>query len=263
MELPFYIVDAFTDRPFSGNPAAVCLLEQMLDDEVLQKIACEFNQAETAFVCSEGNQLRLRWFTPLCEVDLCGHATLAAAHALWHSGRIQADSICFQSLSGELISTRLNDIITLDFPKTELRPCITPPGLAEALGVMPFGACTAGKDLLVELGSADSVRGAQANMSLLAQLPIDRGIIICSEHDADDYDVICRFFAPKYGIPEDHVTGSAHCALAPYFSKRLKKDTLRSFQASARGGSVEMSVRGERVHIAGQACMFADGNLHF
>lgn len=263
MDIPFYIIDAFADKPFSGNPAAVCLLEHMLDDELLQAIARECNQTETAFVCADGDHLRLRWFSPLREVDICGHATLAAAYALWHNKRIQEDSICFQSLSGALTCTHRDHAITLDFPKTGLRPCMTPPGLAEALGVMPFGVCTAGNDLLVELGSADAVREAQINMSLIAQLPINRGIIICSEHDAEDYDVICRFFAPKYGIPEDHVTGSAHCALAPYFEKRIKKDVMRSYQASQRGGTVEMSVHDERVHISGQACLVADGSLHF
>ncbi len=262
MTLPYYLIDAFTDTAFKGNPAAVVILEEMLADDELQAIAREFNQAETAFVLNKGDHFHLRWFSPVREAELCGHATIAAAHALWHCQGHDSDSIEFESLGGRLIAQKNNDEITLDFPKTDNQMCMTPPGIAEALGVMPFGVCKADKDLLIEVGSADSVREAKVNMQVLAQLPVERGVIICAEHDDPDYDIICRFFAPKYGIPEDHVTGSAHCAIAPYFEKRINKEVMRSYQASSRGGSVSMQIKDDRVHLGGKACLVAEGILH-
>lgn len=261
-DIPFFIIDAFTNAAFSGNPAAVCLLEQALPESDMQQIAKEFNQAETAFVIHNEKQSSIRWFSPKREAQLCGHATLAAAKALWSNGSITADAIQFESASGTLGAKKDGEQIVLDFPRVEHSMCMTPPGLAEAIGAAPFGACQAGPDLLVELGSADAVRDAQVNIGLVAQLPIERGLIICAEHDDADYDIICRFFAPRMGIAEDHVTGSAHCAIGPYFEKRFDKDSLRSFQASPRGGSVQLGFQDDRVLLGGEAHIVCSGQLH-
>ena len=235
----------------------------MLSDEQLQNIAREFNQAETAFIIDEGDEFLIRWFSPTREADLCGHATLAAAHVLWEFGELTEKTITFKSRGGELFAKRKDGKIVLNFPATECAPCITPNGLADAIGTMPFGVCKAGNDLLVEVGSADAVRDTTVNLELLKQMPIDRGLILCAEHDSDDYDIICRFFAPKMGIDEDQVTGSAHCALGPYFSKRFPdRKFLRSFQASPRGGTVHVQVKKDRAHISGHACTVCVGTLH-
>ena len=262
MSIPFYLIDAFSDQAFAGNPAAVCLLDQALPDERMHQIAQEFNQAETAFVLPTEHGYNLRWRTPVHEVDLCGHATLAAAHALWHAHATDAEQIIFSSRSGDLSAVRRDGQIFLNFPRIENSMCMTPPGIAEAIGAMPFGACKAGADILVELGSADAVRDAQVNIPLIKQLPLERGLIICAQHDDPDYDIICRFFAPAYGIDEDQVTGSAHCALAPYFQARFQKEELRSYQASKRGGSVSMRFDNDRILLGGQATIVASGNLH-
>lgn len=262
MDIPFYLIDAFSERAFAGNPAAVCLLDEALPDDRMHQIAQEFNQAETAFVLATHDGYDIRWRTPTHEVDLCGHATLAAAQALWHAQKTDAEHIVFSSRSGNLSAARNDDHIFLNFPRIENSMCMTPPGIAEAIGAMPFGACKIGPDMLVELGNADAVRHAQVNIGLVKQLPIERGLLICAQHDDPAYDIICRFFAPNFGIDEDQVTGSAHCALAPYFQARFQKDELRSYQASPRGGSVTMRFEDDRILLGGQARIVASGHLH-
>ncbi|NRA39347.1 MAG: PhzF family phenazine biosynthesis protein [Planctomycetes bacterium] len=260
IEFPFYQIDAFTDRAFAGNPAAVCIvdIDEFMNAGLLQSIAKENNLAETAFLRKNGDRYDIRWFSPRCEVELCGHATLASACALWKFKHCESDSIQFSSASGMLSAKRDGEMIVLDFPRIDNAITMTPGNLAEAIGTTPFAVCKAGPDLLIEVGDADCVRHADINIPILAQIETERGIIICAEHDQDDYDIICRFFAPQAGIPEDHVTGSAHCALGPYWAKRLKKNSLRSFQASPRGGSIDLLVTDQRVELRGQAhCVVA------
>lgn len=246
-------VDAFTDRPFAGNPAAVCVLPHPAEETWMRSVAAEMNLAETAFLapCEDGYQLR--WFTPTVEVDLCGHATLAAAHVLWEEGRLPPDREArFHTRSGLLRAVRRDGWIELDFPATPPQPVPAPDGLARALGAE---LCWTGRtpfDLLVEVATAGILRGLRPNLDALAVLPV-RGIIVTSPPDAPEYDFLSRFFAPASGIPEDPVTGSAHSALAPYWAARLDKTAMTAYQASARGGILRVRLNGERVILAGQA----------
>lgn len=261
---PFYQIDAFSDHAFSGNPAAVCVFDSrdlFMDTTLLQNIAAENNLAETAFVFKNGIGYDIRWFSPLREAQLCGHATLAAAHTLWEFDHCDTDTITFSSLSGELIARRDGAHICLNFPRIDCTPCHTPENLAEAIGCMPFAVFQAGPDLLVEVADADCVRYADIHAPTLASIDTQRGIIICAAHDDPNYDIICRFFAPQFGIPEDQVTGSAHCALGPYWAQRLKKNALRSYQASPRGGSIELNVGTQRVELRGQAHCVIQGTF--
>lgn len=261
MALPYTIVDAFTDRPFAGNPAAVYLLEAPRPAEWMQLVAREMNLSETAFLVPEGDGLRLRWFTPAAEVKLCGHATLASAHVLWETGRSAYDhAVRFFTLSGELRAARDGAWITLDFPARPGTPTTPPPGLAEALGTTIVGIWSSAEDLLVELASASAVRAAVPNISALRQLPV-RGIIITAPGDEPGIDFVSRFFAPRMGVAEDPVTGSAHTVLAPFWAARLEKPELVGYQASARGGIVRVRAAGERVLLSGHAVTVAHAEL--
>lgn len=252
MSLTIYQVDAFTSRPFSGNPAGVCLTEQPLPDNRMQSIAAEMNLAETAFLTPTGDGFQLRWFTPTVEVDLCGHATLASAHILFEIGRIAPGAQArFQTKSGLLAATRNGSKIELDFPAEPPKAVAPPPELLEALGLSC--ATYTGRnrmDYLVRVDSADTVRRLDPDMTRLARIDT-RGVIVTAESTGHDF--VSRFFGPGVGVPEDPVTGSAHCALGPYWSEKLKKATVTGFQASARGGVVEVETRGNRVRLRGEA----------
>ena len=269
-----FLVDAFTTSAFRGNPAAVCLLPGVRSTEWMQRVAAEMNQAETAFLYPDGDHLRLRWLTPTVEVDLCGHATLAAAHVLleldkqgqlpqflepyWRDGRLRVDS-----RSRFLTAESSAHGITLDFPATPAESISIPDGLTTALGITDSQIRFCGKsafDYLVELESAALVRELRPEMRMLATFPI-RGVIVTATGDTSDHDFLSRFFAPAAGVNEDPVTGSAHCALAPYWAIRFGRETLFGFQASFRGGHVRMELRGERVGLSGQAVTVSRGTL--
>ena len=262
MELPIYVVDAFTNRPFSGNPAGVCVLNEPISDELMQKIAQEMNHAETAFLLPTSSAWSLRWFTPACEVDLCGHATLASAHLLWSSGRATGE-LCFDTRSGSLGAVKNEHGIELDFPS---EPVVEIPlsQVSEAIGSEK--AVFAGSnrmDFLVQLASEAAVRRFIPDMAAIASLG-NRALMITAKADADaEYDFISRLFGPNVGIPEDPVTGSAHCALAPFWAERLGKSSMLGYQGSARGGFVGVEVVLERIKLRGRATTTLSGTLHF
>lgn len=254
-------VDAFTDRPFAGNPAAVCLLEQEASDDWMQAVAAEMNLAETAFVRRREDGYALRWFTPLVEVPLCGHATLASAHALWTEGVHPAvQPICFHTKSGALTCTSSNGFIEMDFPSTPAQPVDPPAGLLEALGVSAVYVGKSTFDHLVVVADAATVRAARPDFRKLRHVPT-RGVMITSRSDDPRYDFLSRYFAPVVGIDEDAVTGSAHCCLGPYWAGVLGKTELRAFQASSRGGVLRVRVQPERVLLGGQAVTVLRGEL--
>jgi PhzF family phenazine biosynthesis protein len=254
-------VDAFTAQPFGGNPAAVCIMEEPGEVAWMQNVAREMNLSETAFLHRENSGYRLRWFTPTVEIDLCGHATLASAHVLYEDGTLPRTAEArFHTRSGLLTATAEQDWIRLDFPITEPVATEKPPLLEKMLGAP---ARFVGKnvfDYIVELENAEAVRTLKPNMSLLELLEA-RGVIVTAQSDDPQYDFISRFFAPGAGVPEDPVTGSAHCCLAPYWAEKLEMDELIGYQASARGGVVKVAVRGERVWLYGQAVTVLRGEL--
>lgn len=259
--LAIHQVDAFAERPFTGNPAAVCVLERAADERWMQDVAREMNLAETAFLYPEQGAWRLRWFTPAVEVDLCGHATLASAHVLWETSRLAAaDPARFLSRSGPLTATRRGEWIELDFPSKPAAPHAPPPGLLEALGVAAVHTGRSAFDWLVEVASADVVRGAQPDFGALRRVPA-RGVIVTARADTPEVDFVSRFFAPAVGVDEDPVTGSAHCTLTPYWARELGKTEMTAFQASARGGVVRVELRGDRVGLGGKAVTVLRGEL--
>ena len=255
MELKIYQLDAFSDRLFSGNPAAVCPLNTWLPDALMQQIALENNLAETAFFAKEENGLRIRWFTPQKEVSLCGHATLAAAWVYFHHIDPTADSVCFNSLSGPLGVSRDDDQLTLDFPVADYQAAEAPQALINAIGVSPLG-CYAAEDWMVLLESEEVIRDLQPDMCLLQRLE-RRGVIVTAE--GSDCDFVSRFFAPKYGIDEDPVTGSAHTLLTPFWAEHLNRTTLHARQLSARGGELRCELKRDRVLISGQVTPYMQG----
>lgn len=248
MALTIHQVDAFTSQPFAGNPAAVCVLDAPRPDAWMQAVAAEMNLSETAYLLEEGREWRLRWFTPTVEVDLCGHATLASAHVLFEQSH--KPPLRFATHSGVLSAAREGDFITLDFPALFSEPAAAPPGLAEALGAIPAAVSSSRFDCLVELESEDAVRNLRPDIQKLAQVDV-RGVIVTAR--AAEFDFVSRFFAPRAGVDEDPVTGSAHCALAPYWAAKLGKHAMTGFQASRRGGVVSVRLAGDRVTLAGQA----------
>ena len=247
-------VDAFATEPFSGNPAAVCLLDAPRSATWMQKVAAEMNLSETAFLWSRPDEeFDLRWFTPAAEVDLCGHATLASAHVLWERDlRPRAQPLGFHTRSGRLTATADADEILLDFPAQPATAVDAPQGLAPALGVSPRWVGRNRADYLVELDSEADVRGLRPDIAALGALDM-RGLIVTAAANGGDADFVSRFFAPAFGIDEDPVTGSAHCCLAPFWRDRLGRDEMRGFQASSRGGWVGVRVAGDRVRLAGRA----------
>jgi PhzF family phenazine biosynthesis protein len=258
-------IDAFTDQPFRGNPAAVCLLDRERDSRWMQHVAAEMNLAETAFLLRGDDAWSLRWFTPTVEVDLCGHATLASAHALWEEKADDAATLRFQTRSGLLTASRLFEgnveWIELDFPAMPEKTVEAPPELLDALGVRD--AVYVGRnrfDYLVEVKSEDEVRAVDPNHAELRKLPM-RGVIVTSRGANGQYDFVSRFFAPGSGVDEDPATGSAHCCLAPYWAPRLGKNEFVAWQASARGAMLRVRLDGERVKLGGRAVTVLRGEL--
>jgi len=260
MYLTMLQIDSFTDDPFRGNPAAVCILDKMPPDRWLGSVAAEMNLSETAFLLPQGDDWRLRWFTPTVEVKLCGHATLAAAHALWELGLLNQDAQArFHTLSGILTARREGQWIEMDFPAQGAQTAEAPPALTDALGVRPVSVHRAGWTWLVELADEDSVRAVSPDFA--AMEPPHGSAIVTAPSDDPDCDFVCRFFAPVVGVNEDPVTGAAHCVLGPFWGRRLSKAAMVSHQVSARGGIVRVTVAGERVKLAGQAVTVLKGQL--
>lgn len=253
MPVRIVTVDAFTAVPFAGNPAAVCILSEARPDGWMRNVAREMNLSETAFLTPEAGGYRLRWLTPAVEVDLCGHATVASAHVLWEEGHLPAgEQARFYTRSGVLLANRRGDWIELDFPAKMATACEPLAELVEALGVEPQAVARNQFDYLVELGSEAEVRAASPDHGKLKKIPV-RGVIVTAPASTPGFDFVSRFFAPGSGIDEDPVTGSAHCALGPYWAARMGKREFTAYQASARGGVVRVRVEGDRVLLGGQA----------
>ncbi len=261
MALRIFQVDAFTDTPFAGNPAAVCVLPEPADPRWMQQVAQEMNLSETAFLYQQADTFNLRWFTPAVEVDLCGHATLASAHVLWEAGYLSPDQPArFSTRSGLLMAECRGEWIELDFPAEPESPAAAPPDLGRALRVTPAYVGQNRFDYLVEVDSEETVRRLKPDFALLGEIP-GRGIIVTSRAASRGYDFVSRFFAPRAGINEDPVTGSAHCCLGPFWSTRLGKREFVAHQVSARGGVVRVRVGADRVQLGGQAVTVLRGEL--
>jgi PhzF family phenazine biosynthesis protein len=257
----FTQADAFADRPFAGNPAAVCVLSGPRDAEWMQLVAREMNLAETAFLLARSDGYDLRWFTPGVEVDLCGHATLASAHVLWEEERVPPTAtLRFHTRSGVLTADRRDGLIWLDFPATPAVASDPPAQLADTLGAAVRWVGRSPFDWLVELESDAAVRGLDPDLSRLGRIEA-RGVIVTARAEDGRHDFVSRFFAPAAGIPEDPVTGSAHCALAPFWAERLGRTELAGYQASERGGTVRTTLTGERVLLGGQAVTVMRGEV--
>ncbi len=264
MSQTIIVVDAFTDKPFAGNPAAVCVLEGPADETWMKQVAAEMNLSETAFLHPEADGWRLRWLTPTVEVDLCGHATLASAHVLWESGRLKTEQAAvFHTRSGRLSAMRRGNAIALDFPAKPPKECAPPDGLLSALGVTAQYIGSNGMDYFVEVTDEDAVCATRPDCGQIAKLPV-RGVIVTGRPTkTPDVDFVSRFFAPAAGVAEDPVTGSAHCALAPYWAAKLGKKEMRGYQASARGGYVGVVIDGDRVQLVGNAVTVLRAELLF
>lgn len=268
MGLKITQVDAFTDKAFSGNPAAVCILSAAMDAQKMKRIvpwmqavAREMNLSETAFLVPQTDGFNLRWFTPAVEVALCGHATLASAHVLWEEGHLNPDDQArFHTQSGLLTADRKGDWIEMDFPAKPEESCAPPELLGKALGVPMHYVGKNQFDYLIEVDSAETVRTMNPDFTLLRTLPV-RGVIVTSRSDSSDFDFISRFFAPGAGVDEDPVTGSAHCCLGPYWRHQLGKSEFTAYQASARGGVVKVRVQDDRVILGGKAVTVLHGEL--
>lgn len=261
MGTAIFQVDAFTDEPFAGNPAAVCILAEPRSEAWMQNVAKEMNLSETAFLHRHKKGFNLRWFTPAVEVDLCGHATLASAHILWEGGMLSAQERAeFYTRSGILTAERKGKEIELNFPATPEEPTHAPPALGEALGADLKYTGQSKFDYLVEVDSEQVVRDLKPDLALLKTLPA-RGIIVTSVATSKGYDFVSRFFAPHAGIDEDPVTGSAHCCLGPFWQARLGKTEFVAYQASQRGGVVRVRVASDRVYLGGRAVTVLRGEL--
>lgn len=258
--IQYFVIDAFAEQPFEGNPAAVCLLDKPADARWMQLVAREMNLSETAFVSPRSGGFDLRWFTPTVEVELCGHATLASAHALWtRSEPVETSEVIFFTKSGELRATREAPVIALDFPAKPAALSPAPEGLVAALGCNPIWIGKSAFDYLCELESEAAVRALAPNLAALARVDA-RGVIVTAR-GSGRFDFISRFFAPRSGVDEDPVTGSAHCTLAPFWAARLNKREMLAWQASKRGGSVGVRLREARVELRGRAWTIAEGRL--
>ena len=254
-------VDAFTNRPFAGNPAAVCVLPAVPADQWMRDVAREMNLSETAFLVPQTDGYILRWFTPAVEVDLCGHATVASAHVLWEDGHLPAGAQArFNTRSGRLLADQRGDWIEVDFPATSAAPAEPPPHLLDALGAKAQFVGKSRFDYLVEVASEKELRGLQPDFTTLRRLPV-RGVIVTARSSTPEFDFISRFFAPASGINEDPVTGSAYCCLGPFWRARLNKTEFLAYQASARGGIVRVRLAGDRVLLGGQAVTVLRGEL--
>jgi PhzF family phenazine biosynthesis protein len=260
MSLPIVQVDAFTSEAFRGNPAAVCILPAPGDERWMANVAMEMNLSETSFLHANGDGYHLRWFTPSIEVDLCGHATLAAAHVLWEDGHLRPGAAArFHTKSGLLTCNRRGDWIEMDFPAKFAQQAEAPPQLAEALGAELQYVGRNQFDYLVEVADEETLRALKPQHDLLRELPV-RGVIVTAR-GTGPYDFVSRFFAPGSGIDEDPVTGSAHTALTPFWAARLGRTEMTGFQASARGGVVRVRLEGDRVILSGQAVTVLRGEL--
>ena len=254
-------VDAFTAKPFAGNPAAVCVLAKAAEESWMRNVAREMNLSETAFLVPQDGGYNLRWFTPAIEVDLCGHATLASAHVLWQDSHLPPDGQArFHTRSGLLTADRQGDWIEMNFPAKMEQAAELPADLAAALGVEPVYVGRNQFDYLVEVESAEALRTAKPDHSALRKLPV-RGVIVTARSDTPEFDFISRFFAPGAGVDEDPVTGTAHVCLGPYWNKRLGKSEFVAYQASPRGGVVRVRCAGDRVYLGGQAVTVLRGEL--
>lgn len=257
MRIPLYQIDAFADEVFKGNPAAVCPLEGWLPDGIMQAIAAENNLSETAFFVFNGEAYDLRWFTPKAEVDLCGHATLATAFVIFEELHSPVSTLQFHTCSGDLFVSREDDLLSMDFPAQPPEPCEPPEALLAGLGKKPV-AILASVDYFAVYENEGVVRAISPDFTLLQQVG-RRGVIVTAKGDTADF--VSRFFAPSYGVPEDPVTGSAHCALVPYWAERLQKRRLHAHQVSERGGELFCEFRGDRVKIAGRAVKYLEGEI--
>ena len=253
MTIDIYQADAFTEKPFGGNPAAVCMMPGPADPAWMQHVARDMNLSETAFLYRDRDGFNLRWFTPTVEVEICGHATLASAHILWETGRAsRGEGIEFYTLSGTLTAAMNGDMIELDFPSEPEHKADAPPALTESLGVKPVYVGRNRFDYLVEAGSEKEVRALRPDFTLLGTIPV-RGVMVTAASDMPEYDFVARFFGPASGINEDPATGSAYCCLGPYWEKKLGKSEFLAYQASPRGGVIGVRVLGERVKLMGKA----------
>jgi PhzF family phenazine biosynthesis protein len=257
MRIPYYQVNAFTNHTFGGNPAGVCILKQWPSDSLLQRIAAENDLAETAFFTREDDYFHLRWFTPTIEMDLCGHATLAPAYVLFSEFGHVEENIRFQTRSGLLTATLRGDLVELDFPSRPPEPCPVPPLLVEALGAKPRQVLRS-RDYLAVFESEDDIAALNPNFELLQQIET-LGIIVTAP--GINADFVSRFFAPRAGVLEDPVTGSAHCTLIPYWAGRLGKQEFFARQISKRGGELYCRLAGDRVGIAGRSIIYCRGEL--
>ncbi len=259
MKIPTYQIDAFTSKVFSGNPAAVCILDTWIDDKILQSIAAENNLSETAYLVQNGNTFDLRWFTPVTEVALCGHATLASAFVQFFYRGWSEDKIRFQTReSGQLVVTRNAEILEMDFPARPTQARKHSDALSRALGVTPQKVCGSSEDIMAVFDSEKTVTEIQPDFAILEQIDC-RGIIITAPGDRCDF--VSRFFAPRVGVPEDPVTGSAHCVLIPYWAAVLGKDELYALQVSKRGGELFCGLADGRVRISGKAVLYLEGTI--
>lgn len=262
MTVPIYQVDAFSSEAFRGNPAGVCLLPAPREADWMQSVAAEMNLAETAFLSPRAEGYDLRWFTPACEVDLCGHATLASAHILWETSRLpMAATARFMTRSGWLTAKLEGGLIELDFPSTppEEEPGAIPV-LSACVGAQVRWAGRSRFDMMADVGDASIVRGMIPDLARVRELGT-RGLIVTAPSDAKEYDFVSRYFAPQFGIDEDPVTGSAHCTTGPYWGRKLGRDAVVGYQASARGGVVRVRVQGERVQLGGHGITVIRGEL--
>jgi predicted PhzF superfamily epimerase YddE/YHI9 len=259
MSLPVFHVNAFSSKPFTGNPAAVCPLAAWLDDDLLQAVAAENNLSETAFFVPRGDRYELRWFTPRCEVKLCGHATLASAFVVMQILETKRDSVRFETrFSGPLTVFRDGDLLAMDFPALAPWACEVPPALSSGLGKLPAAVVQIEDNYFAVYESEDEVRHISPDLRLLEQLH-PAGVAITAPGENSDF--VSRYFAPSYGIPEDPVTGSTHCSLAPYWAQRLSKTRLHARQVSERGGELWCEIKRERVIIKGNAVLMLQGEL--
>ncbi|MDQ7041632.1 MAG: PhzF family phenazine biosynthesis protein [Rhodothermus sp.] len=263
MKLPLFLVDAFAERPFTGNPAAVCLLDRPRSESWMQAVAAEMNWSETAFLLPKGEGFALRWFTPVQEVELCGHATLASAHVLWEIECLEPDEpAVFFTKSGRLKAWKTKDgTIWMDFPAEPPVACEPPLALLQGLQSVPIRYVGRNRmDYLVLLDREATVRRLKPDLERLQQLDM-RGLIVTAPAEEVSADFVSRFFAPRVGVPEDPVTGSAHCCLGPFWAERLGRTRLCGFQVSPRGGRIEVEARGSRVHLGGRAVTVLQGKL--
>jgi len=259
MKIPIYQVDAFSDELFKGNPAAVCPLDNWIDTEIMQKVAFENNLSETAFFVKEAEgQYHIRWFTPLSEVDLCGHATLAAAHILFKYTTFPQNKIKFTSKSGDLFVSKKEDLLWLDFPVSKMKKVSPPLLLIEGIGINPLETYEGTSDIMAVLNNEYLVRKLHPKIEILERIKT-RGVIITAKGNTTDF--VSRFFAPRVGVVEDPVTGSAHTLLTPFWAAKLQKKHLKALQLSERGGQLECILKGKRVHIGGSATTFLEGSI--